>query len=114
MGARKGGPSHARHKVVDCLDGGIQLGDDRGCIVSDGHDRRRRGPAEMLVPCRGVFKETGGEYQCLSDLSLLERPGDGLGKAFMRGPAHLTPAFRSSGRIRNTHSNSETHVGPYL
>lgn len=87
----KSRPSQACNKIVDGLDTRVQLGGNRWGVINDRHDHRRCGSAKMLIPCRGVGKETAGEQNRFVKLSDLERVDDGFAEAFMGSFAHFTP-----------------------
>jgi hypothetical protein len=113
MGARKCRSSQTCNKVVDGLDVRVQLGYNRGCVICDGHDHGRSSSSKMLVPRRGLSKETRGEQNCFIELWSLERLDDSPAEAFMRSPAHLTPpvppsiwAHDSQKKMRRTESRN--------
>jgi hypothetical protein len=87
----KSRPSQACNKIVDGLDTRVQLGGNRWGVINDRHDHGRGGSAKMLVPCRGLGKETAGEQNCFVKLRDLERFNDGFAEAFMGSLAHFTP-----------------------
>lgn len=53
----------------------------------------------MLVPRRGLSKETGGEYDRFVELLGLERLDDGFAEAFVGSLAHLTPPVAVKGGL---------------
>ena len=92
VGAGKSCSSQACNKIVDGLDARAQLGVNWGGVICDGHDHGRSGSAKMIIPRRGLGKETGREQNCFSELWGLERLDDGLAEAFMGRLTHLTPS----------------------
>jgi hypothetical protein len=107
MGARKCRSSQTCNKVVDGLDVRVQLGYNRGCVICDGHDHGRSSSSKMLVPRRGLSKETRGEQNCFIKLWSLERLDDGPAEAFMGSPAHLTPPVPPSIWAHDSNNKSD-------
>jgi hypothetical protein len=65
----------------------------------------------MIIPRRGLGKETAGEQNCFGKLWSLERLDDGLAEAFMGSLTHLTPSVPPSSWAHDSQKKA-THRVP--
>ncbi len=108
VGAGKSRSSQACNKIVDSLDARVQLGYNRVGVIYDRHNHGRGSSSKMLIPRRGLSKETRGEQNSFDALWRLERLDDGLAEAFMGSLAHLTPTVPPSIRAHDNPQKPRT------
>ena len=90
VSAGKSCSRHAYSTIADGLGARIQLRDNQGVVIRDGHDHGCSSSVKMLFPFRWLGKEVRGEENCFGKLWRFERL-DGIGEPFMGSLAHLTP-----------------------